>query len=403
MKLNLIFELFIALIIGIFAGTITGLIPGIHVNLVSLLALSLSPTLSEYVSLISISVFIISMCVTHSFLDVIPGVFLGAPDADQVLNVLPGHKLLLEGRGKEAVKLTVIGSLGSLILCILMIPLFLPLIRYVYPFIQPYISYILMIIVIFMIEKDKHAFKNFIIFSLSGVLGLIVLTYSNLNNPLFPLLSGLFGISMLLTSLSQKVKIPAQNSKKKINLSILTTVTALFSATFAGTLTSFFPGLGSSQGAVLASQWSKNLGDHGFMVLVGGINTVNFVLSLITLFLFDKARNGAIIVVKELIPDIDIRLILIFLASSLVVGGIASILTMKITNIFSNVITKISYSKIVWSIIILITSLTIYFGGIIGLLVLITSTAVGILTTNLGVAKNHSMGCLLLPVILFLL
>ena len=37
-----------------------------------------------------------------------------------------------------------------------------------------------------------------------------------------------------------------------------------------------FPGLGGAQGAVIAMQFAGNIGDHGFMILMGGINTVNF-------------------------------------------------------------------------------------------------------------------------------
>jgi TctA family transporter len=37
------------------------------------------------------------------------------------------------------------------------------------------------------------------------------------------------------------------------------------------------------------------------MILVGGLNTVNFVLSLVTFLVLDKARNGAVIAIKELI------------------------------------------------------------------------------------------------------
>jgi len=42
-----------------------------------------------------------------------PSIFLGAPEADTALAVLPGHALLMEGRGEEAVRLSAIGSARS--------------------------------------------------------------------------------------------------------------------------------------------------------------------------------------------------------------------------------------------------------------------------------------------------
>ena len=87
-------EILLAVLLGLLAGTVTGLIPGIHVNLVSLLALTFSPYLMQYTTPVSMAVCIISMSVTHSFLDFIPCLFLGAPDSDTALSILPGHKLL---------------------------------------------------------------------------------------------------------------------------------------------------------------------------------------------------------------------------------------------------------------------------------------------------------------------
>ena len=93
------FGLIVAVVFGICAGIITGLIPGIHINLISLLLVSISGFFLGFTSPTVLGVFIIAMAVTHTFLDVIPSVFLGAPDADTALIVFPGHILLLEGKG----------------------------------------------------------------------------------------------------------------------------------------------------------------------------------------------------------------------------------------------------------------------------------------------------------------
>ncbi len=46
----------------------------------------------------------------HSFVDFVPSVFIGAPDPDEALSVLPGHRLLMEGRGMAAVRAAAVGS-----------------------------------------------------------------------------------------------------------------------------------------------------------------------------------------------------------------------------------------------------------------------------------------------------
>ena len=395
-------EILIAIALGVLAGIITGLIPGIHINLVSIVLLSFSPLLLQYTSATVLCCFIVAMAVTHTFLDAIPSIFLGAPDSDQVLNVLPGHKLLLEGKGFEAVKLTVVGSLLCLVVAVCLVPFLIPFVGFVYPVLKEYIGYILLCIIIFMILKDKGRVKNLFLFLLSGILGIIVLNIPNLGNPLFPLLSGLFGTSMLVVSLTQKVNIPKQKISETLELPRKNVFKAIIGGSIAGTLTSFFPGLGPSQGAVLATQFLRNIGDYGFMILVGGLNTVNFILSLVTLLVIEKARNGAVIVIRDLIV-LDAKTLLLFIGAVLVTGAIATFLAMRLTRVFSKVFDLFDYSELVQYVIMLIVILVFYFSGFIGLLVLITATFVGMLATELNIARNHSMGCLLLPVLLFFL
>ena len=92
-------QIILALFSGILFGTITGLTPGIHVNLVGAFLVTLSATILSSVNSLSLVVFIVAMAITHTFLDFIPSIFLGCPDTDTELSVLPGHELLKKGQG----------------------------------------------------------------------------------------------------------------------------------------------------------------------------------------------------------------------------------------------------------------------------------------------------------------
>jgi len=135
--------------------------------------------------------------------------------------------------------------------------------------------------------------------------------------------------------------------------------------------------------------------------LVGGINTANFVLSIGTIYALEKARNGAIVAVQSLLGTVTIYQVVLFLVSALLAGAVAVLLAIRISKIFARIIPKINYAAIVWTIVVFITAMTIFFDGLIGLVILLTATALGILTQSWGVGKNHLMGCLILPVILF--
>ncbi len=395
-------DISIALILGVGTGIITGLTPGLHINLVSVLVLSFSPLLLQITSPIVLGVYIIAMSITHTFLDALPSIYLGAPDEAQALNVLPGHRLLMRGEGHNAVLCTVIGASGTIILGILFFPLFIFLMKWLAEPVTGIVGYLLILLMFYMIwrEKEKKT-KALALFLLSGALGLLVFSIPTLEQPLFPLLSGLFGFSILLISLAQKSVIPKQKLNQPLNLSAKNITKSVTGATGMGFIAAFLPGFGSSQAAIIATNVVGDIGDEGFLTLVGGINTANMLISIAAAYILNKSRNGAILVVNKLLDGMSFETMLIFLAVSLVAAGTAALLTIKISKVFAQLIVKVKYSYIVWGIIIFIALLTAYFDGFIGLTILATATALGLISSVWGIGKNHLMGCLLVPVILY--
>ncbi|MBI4439993.1 tripartite tricarboxylate transporter permease [Candidatus Woesearchaeota archaeon] len=399
-------EMVVAIAAGIILGSITGLTPGLHINAVSVLIVSFSPFLLAYFSSISLGIVIISMGVTHTFLDTIPSIFLGAPDAETALAVLPGHRMLLAGKGFEAVKLTIIGSLFSLLLSIILMPALIPVIPLIYDVIKPYIGIILILACAYMIYTESTIKKKILgtlLFFLSGILGYVILNFPNLNQPLFPLLSGLFGISLLLVSLSEVNIIPKQRITNSIWIGKKGLVKSIAASVISGSASGFLPGLGSSQAAIIALALVREAGLYTFLIIIGGINTVNFLVSLATFYAIDKARNGAIVAMTEIIPKISIDEVILFMAVALIAGSIASIITLEMTVLFSKLISRINYRKCCLTIIIFVTAGVIYSSSGIGLLVLLVSTTLGIAGQLSGVKKSLMMGCLILPVIIYFL
>lgn len=395
-------DILIALILGVGTGIITGLTPGLHINLISVLVLSFSPLLLQITSPVVLGAYIIAMAITHTFLDALPSIYLGAPDEAQALNVLPGHRLLMKGEGHNAVLCTVIGAMGVIILGILFFPIFLVLMKWLSAPITGIVGYFLILLMAYMIWREKgKKLKALTLFLLSGVLGLLVFAIPTLEQPLFPLLSGLFGFSILLISLLQKSAIPKQKLDQPLQLSKKNLGKAVSGATGMGFIAAFLPGFGSSQAAIIATNIVGDIGDEGFLTLVGGINTANMLISIAAAYILNKSRNGAILVVNKLLDGMSFETMLIFLAVALVAAGVAALLTIKISKVFAQWIVKVKYIHIIWGIIIFIALLTAYFDGFIGIIILATATALGLISSVWGIGKNHLMGCLLIPVILY--
>src|SRR3989344_2301416 len=318
-------DVVIAGLAGLVAGCCTGLFPGVHINLVATVVWSLSSFLLGFFSPFALAVFLLVMSVTHVFLDVIPSVFLNVPDVDRVLSVLPSQKLLLSGFGFKAIALSVIGGFGALVVLILLTPLLKDGIVWLYPLVKPFVGWLLLLISLLLIVREgKSWFVALSVFLFAGVLGSVVFSFSSLQEPLFPLFSGLFGVSSLVLSVRQSVLIPLQLRVfplfDKFRAGFLA-----FVAVVVSTLCYFLPGLGGAQASVLASGVVRNASSDDFLVVSGGINVVNMVLSLVTLFAFDKARNGSLAVMSRFV-DVGSHELWLLLGVALLAGVVAAVL-----------------------------------------------------------------------------
>jgi len=407
----MIIEIIFFLFLGILAGTFTGLIPGIHINLIGIFLISLSATLLSSILPIYFVVFVVAMAITHTFVDFIPSVFLGCPDTDTELSVLPGHELLKKGEGYQAVLLTCYGSILAIFTLILIAFPSILIISKIYDLIGGLIPFLLILIAIILISLERKKFTALSVFLLTGFLGWSVLNME-INQPLLPLLTGLFGGSMLVMSIKNKIKIPKQEitSPKIINPRPI--AGAFLGSLIASPICSFLPGVGSGQAAIIGNIISRS-DKKGFLVLIGATNTLVMGFSFLSLYLISKTRTGAAVAIKEIIGIPSMNILILILAVVLISGVISFFITKNLAKFFSQKITKINYTKvstITLSVLVIVVFLAsgILTGekitsGFFGLVILVASTLTGIYCIQTGVRRTNMMGCLIIPTIVYYL
>jgi len=404
----MLIQILLALLFGITAGILTGLIPGIHINLIGIFLISLSVSLFSTINPIYLVVFIAAMAITHTFLDFIPSVLLGCPDTDTELSVLPGHELLKKGQGYKAIILTAYGGLiATFTLFLIAFPATF-VIDKIYSFLtKPYlIPIILFLASFFLIFLERKKFSALLIFILTGVLGLSVLNLPSLNQPLLPLLTGLFGGSMLVMSIKNKIQIPEQKielvSLKKINKPA---ARAFIGSLIASPLCSFLPGLGSGQAAIIGNQiiTTSRTDRESFLILLGATNTLVMGFSFISLYVISKTRTGAAVAMQEIIGAISPNILFLILTVVLISSIISFFLTLFLAKFLLRKITKIDYSIISYITLITLAIVVFIVSNFLGLAVLIISTLTGIYCISTGVRRTNMMGCLLIPTILLYL
>jgi len=389
-------------LLGVGMGTFTGLVPGIHVNnLTPMLAgLAVSSSLPP----MHLAAAIVAMSTTHTFISYIPATFLGAPEQGTELSVLPAHRLLLEGRGYEAIRLTALGCLSSLALSAALVWPLSFVAGEAYDMIRPFMHWLLIGVIAVMILLERSAAGMAwatAIFLLSGLLGLLTLD-TNLfkgDAALMPLLSGLFGTSVLLVSASQKSSLPEQYISGE-PLELRSNVRPLCAGTAAGILTGLIPGIGPSQGTVLAQLATRSSGTSEFLMAVSGVNTAKMLFSFVALYAIGRPRSGAAVAVGELLKVGPSELIFL-VGVALLAGGLSAIIHLKLGELAAMHMGKLPYRTMCLIVIASIIALTIYYTGLVGLPVLATATAIGLLPAVTRVKRTHGMGVIMLPCILY--
>src|SRR3972149_2428165 len=390
----MLIEILLFLILGTLAGTLTGLFPGIHINLVGALLISASASFLFFIPAIYLVVFITSMAITHTFLDFIPSVLLGAAEDGTELSVLPGHDMLKRGLGLQAVSLASLGCLyGIFIFIIAIVPLFF-ITKNIYSVVRTAVPFILIATSLSLIVMEEKRLSAFFVFFLTGALGLSVLNLG-IREPLLPLLSGLFGASGLLISIKSKTKIGKQDTQKEIKIKKLKPI---LSAALVSPLSIFLPAVSPGQVATIGNQVVK-LGREGFLFLLGLVNLLAMAFSFLALFLISKTRTGSAVAVKELLGVLDSRIFILIIITILISGLISFFITKLIAKRFVLFLEKVEYSKVSFVVLAMIFAVVFLVSGFAGLAVFVIASFTGIYCILLGVKRTHMMGCLLLPTI----
>ena len=395
----------IAMFLGILSGLLTGLIPGLHTNTIALIFVGASVSLLDFFTPLEVAVFLMSMVVVHSFVDFIPSIFLGAPEDATVLGVLPGHELLMKGRGYRAIKLTVMGGVFTFIFGLIFIPPMFWWLSNSYDILSKFIAPMLIVFSVLFILQEKSTKKKFwaaIIFLLAGILGLLVLNQLSIKQPLFPILSGLFGISTLFISLFNTMKIPNQITVEKIEWRSTKRILDYMKAGLSSLFVSIMPAIGAAQAAVISQAFTKFKDKEDFLVVLGGINTAAALFTLTTFFLIGRARTGVVAVIKDIVK-LNFEAYLILVAVCFFAMIVGAILTLKLSKFVAKYVSKINYRKISLGVICFISILVLGFSGLIGLWVLLIATSIGILAPLVGVRRIHLMACLVVPVVVYYL
>ena len=407
-------ELVIACFIGILIGNTTGMIPGIHVNTAGAILFASSSFLLTFISPEFLCVLMVAMSIAHAIIEFVPSMLLGVPQEGTATSILPGHRMVLQGRSKEVIRIVSIGGFGAILVTILMLPIFAVALPILHDLTKPVTGIILLVASIYLTYSLTNSMRDFLwsllLFTLSGILGWTIFqTPISSGVSLMCAFSGLFGISTILFSLNDSSKIPHQNKFYDIDLDF-NKFKSIFTGGITGAILGFLPGFGPAQGTVIA-QAASGTNDNddddtvNFLLATSGLNVSDCLFSLIAIYIIGNPRSGIAVYMSCLISEMSINHLIIFIFASLIAVSVSLALSLKLGDSFSRLMGGIDYKNlsigvILLQILILYIFILYYQAPIVYMtLALITSTAMGMLPHYIGVGKSHLMGILIIPAI----
>jgi putative membrane protein len=395
-------EILLGTLIGVLLGTISGIIPGVHANTLAGVLLSLQVALLSFFSPLVLAGAMFAALITHTFVDAIPSTFLGIPDADTSLAVLPAHSLCLEGNGEEAIRIAALGSACAMVIAV---PLSI-ICFFLLPALQPYFDWWIGILLIatmgYMIVTSECPGWAFALFCVSGILGIFALFYAFLSwhtlagssAILMPLLTGLFGISVLLTA-SQGI-MPKQHFRG-IQMEDRTIMKYSVVGTFAGVAVGWLPGLSTaSANSVLASFIGYEKNRRTYILATSAANTSNAFIGLAALFALSRMRNGVMVAIAELPLPTMSELTVVGILAACAAYGITVLMSRSASRLNGINGGMLNHAVIAFTVI-----LCIMLTGPFGVVILILATALGLVPHLVNIPRVFCMGAIIAPVILF--
>ena len=390
-----------AILGGIVLGTASGLVPGLHANNFALLLASLAPSIPLAPRYVGAAM--LAAGVVHTFLDVVPALALGVPDPAMAATALPGHRLVLAGRGYEALR---ISALGSALAVGFAIPLAVPVtlgMQWLYPTIDAHLSLLLAVLCLLLVVTERTMTARAgaaITVTTSGLLGIATLDVETggvlpAGDMLVPLFAGLFGAPILVEALGGTGVPPQEDSEIRRGSRFVLAVA--FVGTLCGALVGYIPAVSSAIAAAGALLVLPHRGPRAFVLATSGVNTANTVFALFALVALGSPRTGVLVAVERAgVP----HHLPILLSSVAIAAAVGFLLVLAVGDRYLDVVGNLDNRRLSLGVLAFLCVLVVGFAGLVGLAVFAVATVIGLVPARFGARRMTCMGVLLVPLVI---
>jgi putative membrane protein len=386
---------------GIALGTASGLVPGLHANNVALVLAGVAPSIPGPPLYVGMAM--LAAGVVHTFLEIVPALALGVPDPAMAVAALPGHRLVLEGRGREALRLS---ALGSGLAVILAVPLAIPVtgaMTRAWPTLRANLSIVLAGVAALLILTERGVVSKVAAaaaFAASAALGLATLDLSPsaplaAGGTLAPLFAGLFGAPVLVDAVGGAGVPPQDDPGVALSLRGLVGLAAL--GTVAGAVVGYVPAVSSAVAATITLlAVPGRFGARGFVVATSGVNTANAVFALFALVALGTPRTGVLVALDSAAVPLSVPHLLAAVGLAAAAGAV---LVVTLGDRYLGFVGRLNPTYLSVAVLLLLAAVSYLFAGGLGVAVYLAATVVGLVPARFRARRANLMGVLMGPLI----
>jgi putative membrane protein len=385
---------------GVALGTASGLVPGLHANNMALLLAGVAPSIPGPPLYVGMAM--LSAGVTHTFLEIVPTLALGVPDPATAVAALPGHRLVLEGRGREALRLSALGSGAAVLFAV---PLAVPITRAMvalWPAVRAHLSLVLGVVATILVLTERGIGAKLvaaIAFGLSALLGLATLDLSpaaplDTGGVLAPLFAGLFGAPVLIDAIGGGGVPPQDDPKIEASKRSVFGLSGL--GTVAGAIVGYVPAVSSAVASTFALlAVPGRYGARGFIVTTSGVNTANTIFALFALVALGAPRTGVLVAVEAASVPLSVPHLLVGVALGAVAGAAGVV---AIGDRYLAAVGRLDPTRLSVALLCGLAGLSYLFAGSLGVGAYLAATVVGLVPARFGARRANLMGVLIGPI-----
>jgi putative membrane protein len=387
---------------GVALGTASGLVPGLHANNFALLLAGFAPSVPA--DPLFVGVAMLGAGVVHSFLDIVPALALGVPDAATAVAALPGHRLVIAGRGREAVRLSAVGSGLAVALAVpLAVPITWLMVRW-YPTLRAHLPLLLggVVALLVLTESSRRAaVGGLVAFLASAALGFATLDADpaaplSTGGVLAPLFAGLFGVPVLVDALGGE-GVPPQ-ADPRIAMRARDLGTSAGAGSLAGAVVGYVPGVSAAIAAVAAMPAvPRASADRGFVVATSGASTANTIFALFALVALGTPRTGVTVAIDRAGVPFALPMLVVAAATAACFGFALVVL---VGDPYLRIVGNADYTRLSVGVLGLLALVSYAFAGAFGVGVLLVAGALGLVPPRVGARRVHLMGVLIGPLMI---